>query len=111
MLDTATTLPQHWLPLATFFAIVALCGLLGRQRPAHHGLGCVAAGAVALGVNSALLLLADRVGYGDYDLLQLVTLQDAAVESTIIIIGYCLVIRGLAVVLRNCLMPRPQRYF
>lgn len=108
MIETLTTVPQHWLPLGVFFAIFALCGLLGRPRPAGHGLGCAGLGALALGANAALLLLADRVGYGDYDLIQLVTLREAAVESTIMIIGYCLMIRGIAVVLRNCMVTRAQ---
>jgi len=104
MLDLSMT--QHWLPLAIFFAIFGLCGLFGRRRPTGHGLGCVGLGVLALGANSALLLLAGRIGYGDYDLLQLVTLREATVESTLIVIGYCLVIRGIAVVLRNCFVAR-----
>ena len=111
MFEPTTAVPDHWLHLVIFFAIFALCGLLGRRRPPGHGIGCVALGLLALGANATLLLFADRFGYGDYDLLQLVTLRQTAVESTIIIIGYCLVVRGLAVVVRNCLVVPPHRSF
>lgn len=99
--------PEHWLLVAVFFAIFAGCGLFERRR--RSGAGCIGLGALALIANVMLLALANRVGYGEFDLLQLLTLQDATVESTLIVIGYCLIIRGLAQSVRMRFHPRTHR--
>lgn len=99
--------PEHWVLVAVFFAIFAGCGLFERRR--RSGLGCISLGVLAVVGNALLLTLANRVGYGQFDLLQLLTLQDAAVESTLIVIGYCLMVRGLAQSLRLRFHPRAHR--
>lgn len=105
--NTNFPFPEHWVLIAVFFAIFAGCGLFERRR--RSGAGCISLGILALLANVALLVLANRVGYGRFDLLQLLTLQDAAVESTLIVIGYCLVIRGIAQSVRTRLQPRAYR--
>lgn len=99
--------PEHWVLIAVFFAIFAGCGLFERHR--RSGAACIGLGLLALVVNVALLALANRIGYDQFDVLQLLTLQDATVESTLIVIGYCLMIRGFAQSLRMRFQPRAQR--
>lgn len=99
--------PEHWVLIAIFFAIFAGCGLFERRR--RSGWGCIGLGILAVGVNALLLALGNRVGYGEFDLVQLLLLQDATVESTLIVIGYCLMVRGLAQSLRLRLQPRAHR--
>lgn len=99
--------PEHWLLVAVFFAIFAGCGLFERRR--RSGAGCMGLGILAVIANALLLVLANRIGYGQFDLLQLLMLQDATVESTLIVIGYCLMIRGFAQSLRFRLQPRTHR--
>ncbi len=106
-LNANFSFPEHWVLIAVFFAIFAGCGLFERRR--RSGAGCIGLGLLALTTNAALLALANRVGYGEFDLLQLLTLQDATVESTLIVIGYCLVIRGIAQSVRMRLQPRAYR--
>ena len=101
--------PEHWILVAVFFAIFACCGLFERRR--RSGAGCMGLGMLAVIGNALLLMLANRIGYGQFDLLQLLMLQDATVESTLIVIGYCLMIRGLAQSIRLRLQPRPHGGF
>ena len=104
---TNFSFPEHWVLVAVFFAIFAGCGLFERRR--RSGAGCIGLGVLAVVANALLLALANRIGYGQFDLLQLLMLQDATVESTLIVIGYCLIIRGLAQSLRFRLHPRTHR--
>lgn len=101
------TFPEHWILVAVFFAIFAGCGLFERRR--RSGLGCIGLGLLAVVANVLLLTLANRIGYGEFNLLQLLSLQDATVESTLILIGYCLMVRGFAQSLRLRLQPRTHR--
>jgi hypothetical protein len=95
------TQPEHWLLLAVFFGIVAICALISKPKSNSQALPCVTLGILAVLFNSFLLLLADRIGYGSYDVLSLVTLQQASIESSFVVIGYCLVVRGFALVARS----------
>lgn len=106
-LDTTFTFPEHWLLVAVFFAIFAGCGLFERRR--RSGANCIGLGLLAVVANTLLLALANRVGYGQFDLVQLLLLKDATVESTLILVGYCLMIRGFVQSLRFRMQPRAHR--
>jgi uncharacterized protein (DUF486 family) len=97
--------PEHWMLLGIFFLIFALYGFLKKPRSATQCLSCITVGLLALAVNAVALLVANRIGYGSYDIGQLLSLQRAAVESSLIIIGYCMIIRGLAMFVRGLFYP------
>jgi len=106
MHHTTVTQPEHWILLAVFFAIFAVYGFIKKPRSARHCLPCLAAGILAIGANTALLMVANRVGYGSFNILHQLTLQQASIESSLIVIGYCLMLRGLAILARAILTPQ-----
>lgn len=93
--------PEHWVLLTIFFAIVALCSLTKKPQTGLQALPCISLGILALVVNSGLLIAANQAGYGSYDIVSLLTLRDAVVESTLIIIGYALMVRAGAMIVRG----------
>jgi len=106
MHHVTATQPEHWILLAVFFAIFAVYGFTRKPRSAHHCLPCLAAGMLAIGTNTVLLMVANRVGYGSFNILHQLTLQQASIESSFIVIGYCLMLRGLAILARAVLTPQ-----
>lgn len=91
----------HWFILAIFFTIFAVCGMTRKNSaqatPSHY----IALGTIAVVINTALLFFANRAGYGSFDLLDLITLREAAIESSFIILGYCMMIYGIGNLLRT----------
>ncbi len=98
--------PEHWLLLSIFFAIFAIVGFIKKPRSAGHCLPCLAAGITAIAINTVLLVVANRVGYDSFNVLDQLTLQRVSIESTFIVIGYCLMLRGLAILIRALLTPQ-----
>ena len=97
---------QHWILLGIFFLIFAFCGL--KQK--HSKNGCtpchyIALGIVSLVINSLLLVVANRVGYDQFNLLHLITLRQTTIESSFIILGYGLIIQGSALFIKNLVLP------
>jgi uncharacterized protein (DUF486 family) len=106
MHHVTATQPEHWILLAAFFTIFAVYGFLKKPRSARHCLPCLAAGILAIAANTALLMVANRVGYGSFNIVHQLTLQQASIESSFIVIGYCLMLRGLAILARAMLTPQ-----
>lgn len=101
--------PEHWTLLLAFFVLFAVHGLWRKPTSTYPGIVCLVLGTGAVLVNAGLLLAANQMGYGSYPLLALLTLREAAVESSLIILGYCVIVRGLAVFLRYVAAPDPIR--
>lgn len=101
MLGSTASQPDQWLILSVFFAIFATCGLFCKVKPLYEAFTVLFLGICAIAINCTLLLMAERFGIGQYSLLELLTLKQVAIESTIIIFGYCLVIKGSAQVVRG----------
>ena len=66
-------------------------------------------GLCAIAVNCTLLVIADRISAGSYPILDLLMMKKIAIESTIIIIGYCLIIKALGQFLRGLITPSQIR--
>jgi hypothetical protein len=97
--------PEHWALLAVFFTLFALYGLLKKPRPGHAGGTSIVLGLLSVAANAGLLMLANHVGYDSYDVLALLTLKLASVESSFIIFGYCLIVSGITRLVRTFFAP------
>lgn len=97
--------PEHWALLAVFFTLFALYGLLKKPRPGHPCATVILAGLLSVAANAALLMLGNYAGYDSYDVLALLTLRQASVESSFIILGYCLIVSGITHLVRTIFAP------
>ena len=88
--------PEHWLMLVIFFAIFAACGLARGPRSRLSPSASILLGLLMVFANSLVLLIANRIGYDTFNLRALLTLHQATIESSFIILGYCLIVRGVA---------------
>jgi hypothetical protein len=101
--------PDQWLLLSVFFLIFAGCGLFCKPKPANNILMTLFLGLSAIAINCVLLFIADRISAGSYPIMNLLTLKKITIESTIIIIGYCLVLKSLGQFLRSVITPSQIR--
>lgn len=99
------TQPEHWPLLIAFFALFAVHGLSRRPGSTGPCVSCIALGLLAVAANASVLLVVNRIGYGAYPVTELVLLQRVSIESSLIILGYCVVIRGIALFLRYVTSP------
>ena len=95
--------PDHWLLFATIFAIFFICGLVRRNRPGQRQPPMFALGMAAVGLNTLALMAANMLGIEQFDILRLLTLREVTIESSFMILGYCLILRGIADRLRGAL--------
>lgn len=98
---------EHWILLSVFFAIFALCGFMVPRKNSRPAAFYFAMGLLALVVNGVGLALARHLGYQAYSIFDLFTLQQVAIESTLIVFGYCLIVRAVAVFFRNSFSVKP----
>ncbi|NIP73699.1 MAG: hypothetical protein GWO16_12025 [Gammaproteobacteria bacterium] len=101
--------PEHWTLLLAFFVLFAVHGLWRKPASPYPGIVCLMLGTGAVLLNAGLLLAANHLGYGSYPLLELLTLRQAALESSLIIVGYCIIVRGLCVFIRYMATPDPEK--
>ena len=97
--------PEQWLLLIVFFVIFAFCGFIRKPDPNLRPGKYIIPGILLLIANSLLLLIANRIGYDSYNLFHLLSLKQIPIESSFIILGYCLIIRGIAIYLRYLFTP------
>ncbi len=109
MTTITTHQPDQWLLLTVFFLIFAGCGLFSKARPFNDTMMTFFLGLSAIAINCTLLVIANKVGAGGYQILDMLMLKKIAIESTIIIIGYCLVIKALGQMLRYFITPAQVR--
>jgi hypothetical protein len=106
MLATQTPTVEQWLLLGVFFLLFAIYGFTKNTRTS----GCrpcyyIVIGLLALAGNSLLIMIANRTGMAQLDLLQLIMLQQATIESSFIVLGYCLIVQGIAMLIRSLFVP------
>jgi hypothetical protein len=106
MLATQTPTLEQWLLLGVFFLLFAIYGFTKNTR----GSGCrpcsyIVFGLLAVLGNSLLLLIANRAGMAQFELLQLIMLKQATIESSFIVLGYCLIVQGIAMLIRSMFVP------
>ncbi len=110
MLATQTPTVEQWLLLGVFFLLFAVYGFTKNTRgPGCRPCSYIIFGLLALIANSLLLLIANRTGMGQFDLLQLILLKQAAIESSFIVLGYCLIVQGIAMLIRTLFEPAAVR--
>ena len=107
---TQTPSFDQWLLLGVFFLLFAIYGFTKSTRAA----GCrpcyyILFGLLALVGNSLLLLLASRAGIAQFDLIQIITLKQTTIESSFIVLGYCLIVQGIAMLLKHLFVPASIR--
>lgn len=114
-LATQTPTFEQWLLLGVFFLLFAIYGFSKNiQGPGCRPCNYIIFGLLATVGNSMALLIADRTGMAEFDLLQLILLRQATIESSFIIIGYCLIVQGIAMLIKSLFVPtsvRASRHF
>jgi len=103
---TPTPSFEQWLLLGIFFILFAIYGFTKSTR----GAGCrpcyyIFIGLLAVAGNSLVLLMANRSGIDEFNLLQLITLKQTTIESSFIVLGYCLIVQGIAMLIRWLFLP------
>ena len=101
---------EQWLLLGVFFILFAVYGF----TKSTQGAGCrpcyyIFIGILAVAANSLVLLIANRSGVDEFNLLQLITLKQTTIESSFIVFGYCLIVQGIAMVIRWLFLPASVR--
>lgn len=102
---------EYWILIGVFFFLFAICGFNKKTR--HGGCGpChfIAIGFIIMAINCVVLMGANRIGYDEFNLLRLITLKTATIESSFIVLGYCLMIQGIAMFLKKLFIPSLRTY-
>ncbi len=110
MIATQTSAVEQWLLIGVFFLLFAIYGFTKNIRKS----GCqpcyyIILGLIALAGNSLLLVIANRTGVDQFNLLQLITLKQTSLESSFIVFGYCLIIQGVAMLIRSLFTPTSMK--
>ena len=97
---------EQWLLLGVFFIISAVYGFTkntkrGGCRPCYY----VSFGLLSVVLNCLALFIANRVGLVHYNIIELITLKQSAIESSFIVFGYCLIIQGIAMFIKYLSLP------
>ncbi len=103
MIHGAISQAEQWGLLGAFFVMFAISGLNSRARRPLQCIPSLAAGMLIIAANLGLLTLANHFANETFNIFQLITLQSIAVESSLVIIGYCLIVRALAILTRTLL--------
>ena len=96
--------------LTVFFLLFAYCGFV--KNPTRSSLPAsyyLVWGILAILANSIALLIREAAGLSNYPILTLIQLKAVSIESSFIILGYCLLVRAAATTLRNVLSPAAFR--
>jgi len=96
--------------LTVFFLLFAYCGFV--KNPARNSMPAsyyMVWGILAIIANSIALLILDTAGLSSHPILSLIQLKAVSIESSFIILGYCLLVRAAASTLRNVLSPAAFR--
>lgn len=101
---------EQWLLLGIFFLIFAIYGFtktaIGQGcRPCYY----LFIGIFLIVVNALGLILLNRTGIDQFELIPILTLKQVNIESSFIIFGYCLIIQGLAMILKAIFFPSAIR--
>jgi hypothetical protein len=101
---------EQWLLLGVFFVLFAIYGF----TKSTQGSGCrpcyyIFIGILAVAANSLVLLMANRSGIDDFNLLHLIMLKQTTIESSFIVLGYCLIVQGIAMLIRWLFLPASIR--
>jgi uncharacterized protein (DUF486 family) len=105
MLYEGVSNPEQWILLTVFFAIFAFCGFIKKPNLNLRPGNFIIPGILLLIVNCLLLIVANKIGYDSYNLAHLLSLKQIPIESSFIVLGYCLIIRGIAIYLRYLFTP------
>ncbi len=97
---------EQWFLLGVFFLLFAIYGFTKTTR----GSGCrpcyyLFIGLLCLVVNSLVLVMINRAGIDQFNLLQIITLKHTTIESSFIVFGYCLIVQGLAMMVKSLFLP------
>lgn len=101
--------PEQGILLAVFFLLFAYCGFVkhpGRGLPPAY---FVVWGVLAILANSIALMAMNVAGLGDYAILDLLRLKQVSIESSFVILGYCLLVRAAANYVRILMTPSALR--
>ncbi len=92
--------------LAVFFLLFAYCGFA--RNPSRNGMPAsyyMVWGILAILANSIALLVLDMAGLSNYPILTLLQLKAVSIESSFIVLGYCLLVRAAATMMRQIMRP------
>lgn len=97
---------EQWLLLGVFFLIFAIYGFtktaIGQGcRPCYY----LFIGLFLIVANTLVLMLLNRTGVNQFELIPLLTLKQASIESSFIVFGYCLIIQGIAMSIKAIFFP------
>ncbi|HEC28287.1 MAG TPA: hypothetical protein ENI65_01690 [Gammaproteobacteria bacterium] len=103
---TNTPTIEQWLLLGVFFIISAVYGFTknakrGGCRPCYY----ISFGLLFVVLNCLALFIANRAGLESFNLIELMTLRQTAIESSFIVFGYCLIIQGIAMFVKYLSLP------
>jgi uncharacterized protein (DUF486 family) len=101
---------EQWFLLGVFFVLFAVYGFMKSSRgkdckPCYH----ISFGILAIVFNSLMLFIGNRTGIDNFNLVQLLTLKQIILESSFIVFGYCLIIQGTTMLLKEWLTPASVR--
>jgi len=97
---------EQWFLLGVFFLMFAIYGFTKTTR----GAGCrpcyyIFIGLLCMVANSLVLVMINRAGIDQFNLLHIITLKQTTIESSFIIFGYCLIIQGFAMMIKSFFLP------
>jgi len=101
---------EQWLILSIFFVLFAISGLLNRPRARRlESYQLFFIGLFTVIANVAILAVLNKAGMSDQNIFSALLLKNLSIESSFIILGYCLISRGVGQFFRQLFAPR-NRY-
>ena len=97
---------EQWLLLGVFFLLFAIYGFTRKAkysgcRPCYY----IFFGILAIVGNALMLFIANRAGLDNFNLVKMITLEQTTLESSFIVLGYCLIIHGTAMLIKSFFVP------
>ena len=100
---------DQWVVLAIFFGLFAISGLFNRPRARQfESVHFYIFGALTIIANIILLVVLRKMGMSDQSIVSALTLRDLSLESSFVVLGYCLIARGFGQGIRNLVSPRSK---
>ncbi len=102
---------DQWIVLSVFFGLFAISGLINRPRSKNFEYyHLFFFGALTVIANIVLIAVMNNIGMSQQSVLSALKLNELSIESSFIVLGYCIISRGLGQFVRNIFSPRSNLY-